>query len=161
MRKIIMLMLCMSMFLVISCGQRTTGEATFQTYLSDLEPLYSTGDYLKDMDEEGVLITVQGSEFKKGLCVSSNSELTYDLDGEYDYFKCVIGHHDDFPEYKGKLKFTVLADGKKIYESAMMRAGDSEELDLTVKDVKQLTLIVKDNGISSSYVVWANAKVGR
>lgn len=134
-------------------------KAALKTYLSDLEPLSSIGSYLKDISPEKHLISVQGSKFEKGLCVSSPSELTYNLDGEYAYFKCIIGHHDDYPEYKGLLVFRVLVDGKKVYESRPMRASDSEEVNVTVKDANHLTLTVKDDGIGSSYVVWADARV--
>lgn len=78
--------------------------------------------------------TNQGIKYEKGLCVSFTSELTYNLDRKYTYFKCIIGHHDYYPEYKGLLVFRVFVDGGKIYESRQMGAGDSEEVNVTVRD---------------------------
>ena len=124
-------------------------------YVSDLEPVASRGEVLKNINPENHLISLNGLRYEKGLCVTSPSDVTYDITG-YTRFKCVVGHDGDYPEYNSELTFAISVDGQKVYESKPLGASDSEEVDIPVEGSK-LTLSVRDNGFHTRYVVWADA----
>lgn len=140
-----------------SAEMRIIKKKSNVTYLSDMKPVSVKGKYMQDKDSEGNKIDLSGIGFEKGLCVSSDSELTYRLDGKYSTLKAVIGNDSAFAEYTGKLIFEVYADGKKIYESKPIGQNEKKEIKVPLEAAKEINLKVKNNGSFSNFAVWAEA----
>ncbi len=110
---------------------------------------------------DGPQMVINGRRYERGLGVAMNSEIVYDLDGEYDHFFTHIGV-DDYIRKGGSVTFEVWADGRKIYDSGVMTsrmAGKS--LELSVEGVETLTLkttTAGDNG-RNDHADWAGAKL--
>lgn len=145
-------------------------------YLSDIEPVtvkeYPTiydpkhiifpWKYQKDRNVMKTgLISIKGKKFYKGLGVHANCELTYDIAGQYNKFIATVAL-DDVSGTKGSVQFIVYLDGKKAYESKIIKWQDNPEIiNLRVKKVKELKLVVT-NGPDLHILdraAWANARL--
>jgi len=124
-----------------------------------MEPVQKEGQLLKDINSEKHKLDVNNHIYEKGLCVSSNSIVIYSLNNKFKKFRSLVGHHADYPEYKGKVKFIVYLDEDKAYESGWLSYGETENISIPLKDVDKLTLELEDNGEPTSYVIWADAKL--
>ena len=142
------------------CAAEETSKAgSAVVYLSDLKPIPESYSYIADKDTEGNPLMINGAQFKKGLCVNSNSELIYRIGGKYSAFKVIVGPGDAFSEYKGKLTFAVYGDGKKIYESKPLSVKETEEINVKVEDVVDLSLKVNDDGQHTRAAIWGGASL--
>ncbi|MHC4930706.1 MAG: NPCBM/NEW2 domain-containing protein [Planctomycetota bacterium] len=102
--------------------------------------------------------------FKKGLGTHPYSETVYDLAGRYRRFESVVGVPGKAPAEGrwGSVRFEVVADGKKVYASPILRGGGVyERVALDVRGVKELKLTVNDAGDGpwGDGCAWADAKV--
>jgi len=161
----------------ISCFYTKTPR---NVYLSDLEPVkvreYSPLDdpdnpilflwkYQKDRSVVNKnIISLKGRKFYKGLGVHANCELTYRLDGQYQKFFASIGL-DDESGPQGGVRFMVYLDGKKSYDSGLIKWNDApKDMELTVTNVKEMKLVL-DAGEDKMYTLdraaWANARLTR
>jgi hypothetical protein len=130
-------------------------------YLSDIEPL-SVKEYPTAYDPNNILfpwkyqkdrnvmksgvISVKGKRFYKGLSVHANCELTYNLNGEYKKFIATVGL-DDVAGPRATVQFIVYLDGKKSYESKIIKWGDEPEMiNLNVENTKEMKLVLNDGG---------------
>jgi hypothetical protein len=139
-------------------------------YLSDIEWKASNngwGPVEKDTSNgeadmgDGKTISIGGTLYRKGLGVHAYSEITYSLAGLFSRFLVSIGI-DDETEGTGTVFFQVLTDGKKIYESGVIKGGESAiPVDCDVSRKNELTLIVTDRGddITCDHADWADARL--
>ncbi|MBI4835472.1 MAG: NPCBM/NEW2 domain-containing protein [Planctomycetes bacterium] len=145
-------------------------------YLSDISPS-SVKEYPTLYDPDHIIfpwnyqkdrnvmktgpISVKGKKFYKGLGVHANCELTYKLDGKFRKFIATVGL-DDTAEGKGTVQFVVYLDGKKAYESKVMK-GDSapETINLDTSGAKELKLVLNDGGDLHilDRAAWAGARL--
>lgn len=125
-----------------------------RTYLSDLKPLPESTSYVIDKDVEGNPLQMIGVKFDKGVCVNVNSELIYSIEGKYSNFQVTMGHSFAYPEFKGKLIFTILGNGKVLYESKPLSFKDHEEVNIDVSNIGKLALRVRSDGQLSRFVIW-------
>lgn len=105
---------------------------------------------------ESIKLLVNGKvkEFAKGIGTHASSEIVYDLEGKnYDYFETLVGVDRNIAENNNSsVTFKVLADGKEIYNSGVMKYNTEAKLvRLPVKDVTILTLIASDAGNGNQY----------
>ena len=140
-------------------------------YLSDLEWTSATngwGAVERDLSNgennsgDGNIITLNGVTYEKGLGVHANSEITFDLAGEYELFKSDIGIDDEVND--GSVRFQVYVDGVEAYTSPLMESdSDTESISVEVKGAEQLRLVVDDGGDNFffDHADWANAKLLR
>jgi len=80
----------------------------------------------RNRNVSGGPLRVGGVEFATGLGVHSRCVLTYATDGHYSGFVARAGIDDvtiDLPR-KGSVVFRVLGDGKKLWESPIVRGGE-------------------------------------
>ncbi|MFA6358253.1 MAG: NPCBM/NEW2 domain-containing protein [Candidatus Omnitrophota bacterium] len=126
-------------------------------YLSDLKPTSDSSPCITNKDAEGNPLQVPGVKFDKGLCVNTNSELVYTIDGKYSELQVTIGHSSAYQEFKGKLIFTILGDGKVLFESKPMGSKENKEIKVNVKEVHKLVLRVNSDGVNSQFVIWGEA----
>ncbi|MEJ2009202.1 MAG: NPCBM/NEW2 domain-containing protein [Acidobacteriota bacterium] len=147
----------------------TSSSTATSTYMSDLAwvgtPTNGWGPAEKDMSNgekaagDGGTITLNGVTYAKGLGVHANSQITYNLGGNYSRFISDIGV-DDEEGSLGSVVFQVWADGVEIYDSGLM-AGSSatKTVNVDVTGVNQLQLVVTDGGDKNYYdhADWAGA----
>jgi hypothetical protein len=138
-------------------------------YLSDLKPasvqeipFFDNFLYHYQFDHSLVkkgTISIRGDKFFKGVSVHSKTELVYTLDKKYTQFEAVIGI-DDEAKGKGDVVFSVLGDGKELFNSGNITGKSEPKLvKADVSDVKELKLIVdfgKDLD-TMDRAVWADA----
>jgi len=132
-------------------------------YLSDLEPTAAKGSYEKDLSYGKKAITVNEQTYKKGIGVSSPSELVYKLDGSWDRLSGHVGMDDEVGS-GGSVMFRVFADDKLVFESPEMNGDNIKQLmELEIKGVKELRLVLLDNGDGSKddHGDWVDVKLVR
>lgn len=91
-------------------------------------------------------LRVGGVFYESGLGVHSRSVMTWNLGGAYTGFRTRAGVDDETLKLsrKGSVIFRISADGKKLYESGIVRSGERalEIPELDVKGAAKLTLEV-------------------
>jgi len=132
-------------------------------FLSDLDPYYASagwGTLQKDLSMEGATITIGGNKYRKGLGTHAPSKIKYKIGGLFSRFKAIVGI-DDETEGKGSVNFRVIGDGKVLWESGKMKAGETKKVDVEIKDIKILVLEVTDGGDGKDYdhADWAEARL--
>ncbi|MGH7616913.1 MAG: NPCBM/NEW2 domain-containing protein, partial [Gemmatimonadaceae bacterium] len=92
-------------------------------------------------------MTLGGAVYTHGLGVASQGELWIALDGKATRFVSMAGIDDARKTGRGSVTFEVWLDGKKRYDSGIIRSGDAPRpvsVDLT--GARQMTLYVGDGG---------------
>jgi hypothetical protein len=140
-------------------------------YLSDLKPAelrqipYLDGSYTLGLDRSatGRPLRLSGKGYSRGLGSHSRSDLTYALDGGFQTFAATLGI-DDAVGPAGSVIFRVYGDDKPLFESPVVRGGDTPiDLKLPVKGVLLLRLEVDyaDGGDAADLADWADARLLR
>ena len=101
--------------------------------------------------------------YARGISVHSRCVLTYEINGNYDEFKSLVGFQT--PEGKlGQAVVRVLGDGKVLYENLSAR-GDAKPAEVSIKvaGVNKLTLEVDfgANEDTADRVAWVNPNLIR
>jgi len=140
-------------------------------YLSDLKPAeirlvpYLDGGFTLGQDRSvgGRPLRLAGKAYARGLGTHSRSDITYALDGGFQTFAAKLGI-DDAVGASGSVIFRVFGDDKLLFESAVVRGGDTPvDLKLAVKGVLLLRLEVDyaDGGDAADQADWADARLLR
>jgi hypothetical protein len=140
-------------------------------YLSDLKPrryehtpyLGANWAYALDSSVAGHDLRLGGATYDKGIGLHSESRLTYDLAGQYQWFEALVGL-DDLTGREGSVEIEVLVDGKaqRISDKAELTSTDKPwNLHVPVAGARELTLLVKfgRRGDVQDHVNWADARL--
>ena len=96
---------------------------------------------------DGGPLVIAGSTYAKGLGTNAVSSVTLDLGGTCDAFQSDVGVDDDAGAGRGSVTFTVLADGRTVASTGVMRQGQAaQHLAADVTGAHELTLVVGDGG---------------
>jgi alpha-glucosidase len=146
------------------------------TFASDLTPVSATNGYGvmgKDVankdaaNSPDVPLTINDTTgtapvtttYPKGLGVHAPSNLNYYVGGQCSRFTSEVGLEGNF---QGKIIFTVIGDGKQLYQSRTFVNGFApEKLDLDLTGVSYVELRVdpiSEGAINGAHGVWGNAK---
>ena len=112
-------------------------------------------------DDDGRGMRINGIGHRKGLGVAVESEVVYELDGEYAKFSAEVGIDDEVGD-DGSMTFEVWADGERVYESPVLTGADGAEVvEVDVSGVRELKLVTTDggDGANSDHGNWAGARV--
>ena len=107
----------------------------------------------------GKPITIEGEVFQRGVGTHAASEILYELEPRFRRFVAVCGL-DDSAGANGSIRFHVLLDGKKVFESPVITSQVRRaNLDIPVEGARQLGLLVDDagDGIDFDHADWAEA----
>ncbi len=153
------------------------------TYLSDLNPrdepkvecnLVPDKDYarlvfgpVKDKIKstagaELLPIRMKGVTYKKGLSLHAHTELTYNVDNRYEWFKADLGFDDEFGGLTVPIIVDIYGDGKELKSITLNRADykEPEKLEINIKDVNRLIIKVRSGGVlDSGWVEFGGARV--
>ncbi|WP_395753243.1 NPCBM/NEW2 domain-containing protein [Prosthecobacter sp.] len=144
-------------------GKTSPAEAEGKVLvLSDAKPLHAetgwAGVHFDRTPEGGPL---QGPEglFEQGLYAHANSVYEYELGGRWDSFTgsaCVL--QGGF----GKVEATIWGDGRELWKSKVLKAGDLAAFDVEVRGVKKLTLRIEGkDGINGAWGAWGETVLRR
>ncbi|MDR9855490.1 NPCBM/NEW2 domain-containing protein [Paenibacillus sp. VCA1] len=109
---------------------------------------------------DGNMITLNGKGYEKGLGVHAYSKVSFYIGKNFSRFISDIGL--DGETQGGAVIFQVWGDGKKLYDSGVMKDNaDVQHVNVDVSDVDVLTLEVTDGGIGNGadHADWAGAKL--
>lgn len=144
--------------------------ASGTTYLSDINPYYSAngwGPVEKDLSNgessanDGKTITLNGVTYKKGLGIHAQSEICYNIGGNYSEFTSTVGLDDEVGS-NGSVTFEVWGDGRKLWSSDVLTGSSaSVNVDVDISGVRILKLVVTNGGdnIDYDHGDWADAKI--
>ncbi|MET4003633.1 alpha-glucosidase [Arthrobacter sp. UYCu511] len=122
-------------------------------------------DAANSPDAPLTIVDASGAEtvthkYEKGLGVHAPSNVSYYVGGQCSRFTSQVGLEGDFA---GKIIFSVVGDGKQLYQSRTYVQGFApESLDLDLTGISYLELHVDPisaGAISGAHGVWGNAKV--
>jgi len=105
-------------------------------------------------------LSVGGQKFERGVGTHANSTYRLALNGGTERFTASVGR-DDAAGGSGSVVFQVLADGKSVFTSGMMKSGQSAKpLAVDLRGVETLLLLVTDagDGVECDHADWANAQ---
>jgi hypothetical protein len=114
---------------------------------------------LKNLGIMGGELNINGKTYERGIGTQAPSVIVFDLKGKVKRFSCLAGT-DAKGGNSDMIVFAVKADGKKLYQSPMMKMQDAPvSINVDVAGAKELSLIVAPYGDDSwKQAVWANLK---
>ena len=104
-------------------------------------------------------LSIGGKKFEHGVGTHAKSLLWLDLSGGSDRFRASVGV-DDAAGGPASVSFQVFGDGKRLFDSGVMRPGQpARSVDVELAGVKYLVLIVGDagDGVNFDHANWADA----
>jgi alpha-galactosidase len=110
---------------------------------------------------EGKQFSIGGQKFDKGVGTHATSVMYIDLQKGSRKFSAYVGVDDEVGGNIGSIKFRVYADGKSLWDSGVMKAGEpARKVSVDVRGIKILILLVDSagDGISYDHADWAEAK---
>jgi hypothetical protein len=140
------------------------------TYLSDLSWSSASNDFgpvEKDMSNGGPLagdgapLTLNGTTYYKGVGVHANSDIVYNLGGNYSTFLTDVGVDDEVGT-QGAVVFQIWVDAVKVYDSGVMTgASPTQVVSLDVTGKQSMELVVSPAGNDNAYdhADWAGARL--
>jgi hypothetical protein len=160
------------LYLTVTTGPTPTPTPVPQqvTYLSDMNRtsmVNGFGPAERDQSNgeqaagDGRPIALKGVSYAKGLGVHADSDLSYQLGGNYATFVSDIGI-DDETGRKGSVVFQVWADGVKLYDSGLItRSSETKSISVGITGKQVLRLVVTNGGddINDDHADWAGARL--
>ncbi|MGA2796692.1 MAG: NPCBM/NEW2 domain-containing protein, partial [Thermoguttaceae bacterium] len=122
----------------------------------------SYGQAQADKSADGNQLTIGDKKYDKGLGTYASSTLFIDLKGTAEHFTASVGVDSEVKSRTASVEFRVLGDGRELWKSKVMRAGQGPaKADVNLKGVKILLLLVSDAGnpSRSNHADWADAKI--
>lgn len=137
--------------------------------VSDLTPTAVTNGYgpmEKDRSNgesaagDGHTLSLGGVKYAKGLGIHADSKVDYNLAGKCSAFTAQVGVDDEVGA-NGSISFAVLADGKEVYRSGVLKGGQAgQAVSVNLQGATTLSLVANmvDNPYSD-HGDWANPKL--
>jgi len=105
-------------------------------------------------------LRIAGKRFTRGVGTHAHSVLHLELGGGSDRFMARVGV-DDAAKGPGSVVFQVIADGRTVFDSGVMRFRDpAKAVDIPLAGVQRLLLLVTDAGDGGEFdhANWADAR---
>jgi len=111
-------------------------------------------------------LRIKDKEYARGLGHHANGEIVVDLSGRFKTFEAEVGLQWSDGKSPGSVVFQVLVDGRKVFDSGVMRENDPPRpVKVSVEGADELRLVANDNdagdGISADCADWADARLTR
>jgi len=138
-------------------------------YLAELTPAEAKCTSVLDVDfpfrrntsVTGTPISLRGQAIARGIGAHARSRISYKLDKQYDRLLTTIGIDDDAAPVASAV-FRVLAYGKVIYESPVLRRDDPpKQINVPLDGAREITLECDDGGDSdvADHCDWGDVRV--
>jgi hypothetical protein len=108
------------------------------------EPYFT---YLKDKNQDGSQLKLDGVSYAKGLWMYPETTLTYKLNAEFRELKLLAGIDESVPVANSTVRLVIQADGKDLFNEKVSRKDKPKALNLDVKGVKELRIRVDRDGL--------------
>jgi alpha-galactosidase len=147
---------------MLALAGMNAGAAT--VWLDDLDvspTLQDWGDPHKNQSVDGHSLRIGGQTFARGLGTHAQSALYLSLKNAAQTFSASVGVDGEITNPAASIEFKVFGDGKLLWQSGVMKAGDAaKDFTANLAGVKTLLLKVGDagDGVSYDHADWANAK---
>ena len=150
---------CLTMLLTLTCA--ASGDEIRLSALDLGAASQGWGNPAADRTVGGHSLAIGGRTFGHGFGTHADSRLVLDLKGSARRFTAWVGV-DDETNGGGSVEFRVIADGKTLWSSGVMRGKQpAKEVDVDVSGIKKLILQVGDtgDGIDHDHADWAGATI--
>jgi alpha-galactosidase len=151
------------------CVQAKPHES--EVYLSDIPPLKANREMQTDRSWVGGPIAIGDISYKRGIGVRADSELIYQLGGDYHRFESWVGL--DVSSHRGSVAFKVYTDGELAFDSGIVhdygpfkpKFAFNRDRAIGVKvpltGIEELRLVVSktDPDGQTDFANWADAKL--
>jgi hypothetical protein len=134
-------------------GTRSEKAATRQFTLKQIQP---SDIFLSELDPVRLTAGWRQPELNgRSVNMPTNSEIEFELNGTYDTFAASVGHDGN-----GRVAFTLVGDGKELWNSSLTKADGWKPVKVEVKNVRYLTLRVRrvDEG-GRIFADWREARL--
>ncbi|MBI5851583.1 MAG: NPCBM/NEW2 domain-containing protein [Planctomycetes bacterium] len=115
-----------------------------------------------DRSVTGQPLGIAGQRFEHGVGTHARSQLWLELDGRALAFTAMVGVDDGTTSERASVVFAVWGDGKKLWESGVMRRGQpAKAVEVDLRAMTRLLLQVGDagDGIDFDHADWAEARL--
>ncbi|MGD0783878.1 MAG: NPCBM/NEW2 domain-containing protein, partial [Candidatus Aminicenantales bacterium] len=114
-------------------------------YLDCRTPASTTGEIHKNTSAGKRSLLVAGERFQRGIGMVAPQQAVYDLKGQFQRFRSLVGVDAMDMYSRSDLVFEVWADGRKLWESGVLRRSDCSRLvDVDIAGAQTLTLTVRN-----------------
>ncbi|TLY29900.1 MAG: alpha-galactosidase, partial [Ignavibacteria bacterium] len=107
-------------------------------------------------------LSVAGRKFDRGVGTHAVSTYLLNLDGKGKRFSAWVGVDDEVDTSIASIEFSVLGDGKVLWQSGVMKWRDPpKSVEIDASNIKLLGLLVTDagDGIGWDHADWCDAKL--
>jgi alpha-galactosidase len=127
----------------------------------DLEKMTSGwGRPQQDKSVQSQPLRIGGTSFDRGVGTHARSVMHVNLKRSCRKFTAQVGVDDEVGSNRGSVCFRIYADGKLLFDSGTMKAGDDPkpvEVDLTRRKNTVLVVDPTDDNVSYDHADWAEA----
>ena len=134
-------------------------------FLDELEVIpYMLQDWGTPVKNKSILgsdFSVAGQKYYRGVGTHSVSRYMLRLDGKASVISGIVGA-DDRNDYSGDIEFRILADGKLVWTSNIMRKGmPAKKFTVDLAGTKHIVLMVTEggDGIMYDHADWLEVKI--
>lgn len=159
--RVVVLRTAWLLALVTSTALACAGETVWLDSLDLSQVRQGWGKAQANKAIRGKALTIAGEKFARGVGTHAESKLWVTLDGRAERFLASVGV-DGAAGSQGSVTFEVRGDGKKLFDSGVMRCGDAAKaVDVPLAGVANLFLLVTDggDGKTSDHGNWAGARI--
>ena len=105
-------------------------------------------------------LSVDGQFYREGLFAHAPARHVLDLGGRWRRFRSRLGIQDG---HWGTVVFVVRGDGRELFRSDLVNAGELAEANVSVADLDRLELIVEDggDGPGNDWGIWVEPRLER
>jgi len=119
-------------------------------------------NYFTKESEDVFFLANKGEIYENGLFAHSPSVYSFQLDKKWKRFSAIIGLRD-MAHQQGSARFTLIGDGKLLYESPVLRVGQQRRMEISIENISKLEL--RSEGTEghnfNSWAIWANPLLSR
>ncbi|MBS0208372.1 MAG: protein kinase [Planctomycetes bacterium] len=144
-------------------------DAANAVFLDDLKPTKTANLHLqlgtRGRTNSNKAFTWRGGQPQHSLFAHPNgagpTTVSYAVDGKYERFRATVCLVTDLQDKQASVSFRVLGDDRPLWQSGAYSTTDrSEDFDLDVRGIKQLTLeITTRGGIGAMHPVWLDPRL--
>jgi len=152
------------LLILLFISQLVLAQNPEQVRLETLNPAAvkpNSGELKTNKSFGGNQLNINGTGYANGLGVQANSEITYELDQNFQKFTATIGLDNELKIYNEKtgLCFQVFGDGKKLFDSGKLtNESQAMNIDLNIQGIDILKLVVQHSGekMRHGHADWVN-----
>ncbi len=148
----------LAMWITCSAG---AAETVWLSSLDLTRMFTGWGKALEDKAVQGNPMSIAGRRFNRGVGTHAPSRMYVDLGRGSARFQAWVGVDDEVRGNVGSVEFHVYGDGKPLWRSGVMKAGQpAKAVDVNLHGVDTLLLIVDPagDGNTSDHADWAEAR---